>query len=78
MTLADGTDLGYDGLVIATGVVPRTLPFGHELGGVHVLRTMEDALDLRKALEVSASVVVVGAGFLGAEAAAVARAWART
>ncbi|GAA0643493.1 FAD-dependent oxidoreductase [Kutzneria viridogrisea] len=71
--LADGTAIGYDGLVIATGVTPRRLPFGHDLAGVHVLRSMDDALALRKDLLAASSVVVVGAGFLGAETAAVAR-----
>ncbi|MEU3607636.1 FAD-dependent oxidoreductase [Streptomyces sp. NPDC035033] len=71
--LSDGTRLPYDGLVIATGVRPRRLPFAHELSGVHVLRDLEDALALRDALSSTPSVVVVGAGFLGAEAAAVAR-----
>lgn len=70
--LADGWALGYDGLVIATGVSPRRLPSGHELTGVHTLRTRDDADRLRAALLEGPRVVVVGAGFLGAEAAAVA------
>ena len=73
ITLSDGRVLGYDGLVIATGVTPRRLPHGHELAGVHTLRTLDDALALRKGLLAAKSVVVIGAGFLGAEAAAVAR-----
>ncbi|MFB7025793.1 MULTISPECIES: NAD(P)/FAD-dependent oxidoreductase [unclassified Streptomyces] len=71
--LADGARVPFDGLVVATGVRPRRLPFGHDLAGVHVLRDLEDALALRDALSTAPSVVVVGAGFLGAEAAAVAR-----
>jgi 3-phenylpropionate/trans-cinnamate dioxygenase ferredoxin reductase component len=71
--LSDGAALDYDGLVIATGVTPRRLSHGHDLDGVHVLRTMEDALALRKDLLSEPTVVVVGAGFLGAEVAAVAR-----
>ncbi|MFF3373741.1 NAD(P)/FAD-dependent oxidoreductase [Streptomyces sp. NPDC002680] len=63
--------LAYDGLVIATGVTPRRLPFGHELDGVHVLRGEQDALRLRAALTGQPRVVVVGAGFLGMEVAAV-------
>lgn len=70
--LADGWALGYDGLVIATGVSPRRLPSGHELTGVHTLRTRDDADRLRAALLEGPRVVVVGAGFLGAEVAAVA------
>ncbi|WP_338145893.1 NAD(P)/FAD-dependent oxidoreductase [Streptomyces scabichelini] len=67
--LADGTRLPYDGLIVATGVRPRRLP-GE---GAHVLRTLDDALTLRDRLEPGRRLVVVGAGFLGAEAAAVAR-----
>ncbi|MFD5079331.1 NAD(P)/FAD-dependent oxidoreductase [Streptomyces sp. NPDC058371] len=73
VTLDGGQLLGYDGLVIATGVAPRSLPQGHELAGVHLLRTLDDALALREGLLSAGSVVIVGAGFLGAEAASVAR-----
>ncbi|MEU3986603.1 FAD-dependent oxidoreductase [Streptomyces sp. NPDC026672] len=73
VTLGDGSHLGYDGLVIATGVASRTLPFSRGLAGVHVLRTLDDAEALRAGMLASGSLVVVGAGFLGAEAAAVAR-----
>ncbi|MGP4008545.1 NAD(P)/FAD-dependent oxidoreductase [Streptomyces sp. 4N124] len=66
--LADGSEVSYDGLVIATGVRPRRLP-GE---GAHVLRTLDDALTLRERLGPGRRLVVVGAGFLGAEAAAVA------
>jgi NADPH-dependent 2,4-dienoyl-CoA reductase/sulfur reductase-like enzyme len=68
--LASGESLGYDGLIIATGVQPRLLPFGHSLPGVHVMRTLDDALALRKSFTAGARLVVVGAGFLGCEAAA--------
>ncbi|MER5550445.1 FAD-dependent oxidoreductase [Streptomyces sp. NPDC002793] len=68
--LADGDQVGYDGLIVATGVRPRRLP-GR---GGHVLRTLNDALGLRERLGPGKRLVVVGAGFLGAEAAAVARA----
>ncbi|MFK0288409.1 NAD(P)/FAD-dependent oxidoreductase [Streptomyces sp. NPDC090499] len=66
--LADGSELAYDGLILATGVRPRRLP-GE---GAHVLRTLDDALTLRERLGPGRRLVVVGAGFLGAEAAAVA------
>ncbi len=66
-------EVAYDGLVIATGSTVRHLPSGHELTGVEVLRTVEDALRIRAALGRSPAVVVVGAGFIGAEAAAAAR-----
>ena len=67
--LADGASVGYDALIIATGVRPRRLPGD----GAHVLRTLDDALALRENLGPGKRLVVVGAGFLGAEAAAVAR-----
>ncbi|MET7462955.1 FAD-dependent oxidoreductase [Nonomuraea sp. NPDC005501] len=73
ITLSDGSALAYDGLVIATGVTPRRLPAGHELIGVHVLRTLDDALALRAGLRTAGSVVIVGAGLLGSEVAAVAQ-----
>ncbi|MFC8427315.1 NAD(P)/FAD-dependent oxidoreductase [Streptomyces sp. NPDC057253] len=66
--LADGSEVPYDALVVATGVRPRRLP-GE---GAHVLRTLGDALTLRERLSPGRRLVVVGAGFLGAEAAAVA------
>ncbi|WHT18433.1 FAD-dependent oxidoreductase [Crossiella sp. CA-258035] len=71
--LADGGGLGYDGLVIATGVTARSLPGAQELAGVHVLRTLDDALALRAELLAGPRVVVVGAGLIGCEVAATAR-----
>jgi 3-phenylpropionate/trans-cinnamate dioxygenase ferredoxin reductase subunit len=73
VALADGSALTYDTLVIATGVIPTRLPYGHDLGGVHVLRGLGDALRLRAELRAGGPLVVIGAGFLGAEVAAVAR-----
>jgi 3-phenylpropionate/trans-cinnamate dioxygenase ferredoxin reductase subunit len=70
--LDGGAGVGYDALVIATGVKPRRLA-GDDLVGVHVLRTLDDALALRAQLLQRPNVIVVGAGFLGAEVAAVAR-----
>ncbi|MFD9114861.1 NAD(P)/FAD-dependent oxidoreductase [Streptomyces bottropensis] len=66
--LAGGDAVPYDALVIATGVRPRRLPGA----GAHVLRTLDDALALRERLAPGTRLVVVGAGFLGAEVAAVA------
>lgn len=72
--LASGDRLGYDGLVIATGCRPRTIG-GEDLAGVHVLRTLDDALALRADLERGPSrVAVIGAGFIGSEVAASCRA----
>ena len=70
--LDGGGSVGYDALVIATGVTPRQLP-GANLAGVHLLRTLDDALTLRAHLLARPKVAVIGAGFLGAEVAAVAR-----
>ena len=70
--LDGGTSVDYDALVIATGAAPRRLP-GADLAGVHTLRTLDDALRLRAGLLEGPRVVVVGAGFLGAEVAAAAR-----
>lgn len=74
VALDDGTERGYAGLVIATGAQPRRLPGQPDLPGVHVLRTLDDALALRADLEAGpARVVVVGAGFIGSEVAATCR-----
>lgn len=71
--LADG-DLAFDGLVIACGASARTLPGTADVEGVGVLRTLDDALALRSALDEGvSSVVVVGAGFIGLEVAASCR-----
>lgn len=72
--LDDGETVGYDGLIVATGVEPRRLAQGHDLSGVHVLRTVAEAQMLRADLESGTRLVVVGAGFLGCEVAAVGRA----
>ncbi|MEU4227059.1 FAD-dependent oxidoreductase [Nonomuraea sp. NPDC026600] len=70
---ASGRALRADGVVVATGLRPRTLPGQAELAGVHVLRTLDDALALRADLLASSRLVVVGEGVLGAEIAATAR-----
>ncbi|HEV7824534.1 MAG TPA: FAD-dependent oxidoreductase [Mycobacteriales bacterium] len=67
----DGARLGWDAAVLATGGRPRLLP--GTPAGVHTLRTAADVPALRAALRPGARVVVVGAGFLGAEVAATAR-----
>jgi 3-phenylpropionate/trans-cinnamate dioxygenase ferredoxin reductase component len=69
-----GRELPYDALVIATGARPRKLPLvGADLGGVHLFRTAADADALRPRFVKDARLVVVGAGYIGLEAAAVAR-----
>jgi len=75
ITLATGEQIAADGVVIATGGVPRRLPAAEGLLGVHVLRSLEDADALRAKLTGGAeNVVVLGAGFIGAEVAATCRA----
>jgi len=72
--LSDGTALGFDGLVIATGASVRRLQGQPDLAGIFMLRTMDDCLALRAALTVGTPrVAVIGAGFIGAEVAATAR-----
>lgn len=71
--LGDGAELGYDALVVATGVAARTLPGTEGLAGVHALRTWDDALAVRSALDAGARTVVIGAGFIGSEVASSAR-----
>ncbi|MET7339351.1 FAD-dependent oxidoreductase [Nonomuraea sp. NPDC005650] len=74
VTLADDTRLQYDALVVATGVRARRLPGTDALAGVHTLRTLPDALALKERLRPGGHLVIVGAGFVGAEVAATARA----
>lgn len=71
----DGGEIGYDCLVIATGVTPRTLPGAESLRNVVTLRTADDAAALRAELRPGRRAVVVGAGFIGAEFASAARAY---
>ncbi len=71
--LDDGARLRYDVLVVATGVRPRRLPGQPDHPQLHVLRTLEDCRALRCSLSRARSLLVVGAGFIGAEVAATAR-----
>ena len=72
VTLADDTRVPYDALVIATGVRARRLPGTDGVTGVHTLRSLPDALALRDRLRPGRHLVIVGAGFVGAEVAATA------
>lgn len=72
VSLADGSALTYDGLIIATGGTVRRLPNQPNIAGVHVLRTLDHAQALRAEITDGANVVVIGAGFIGLEAAATA------
>lgn len=74
LTLADGSVLGFDGLVIATGARPRRLAGQDAFDHVHELRSIDDALRLRaEIIDGGRRVVVIGAGFIGLEAAATAK-----
>ena len=72
-SLSSGQQLGYDKLVLATGsrVRPAELP-GSRLSGIHYLRTIEDVDRIRDQFHPGASLVIVGAGYIGLEVAAVA------
>ena len=74
VVLANGSRVRSDGIVIATGARARTLPGPGPRAGVHVLRTLDDALSLRDELVAGSRLVVIGAGFIGAEVASTARA----
>ena len=76
--LADGREIRADGMVLATGARARRLPGlappgPGDLSGVHVLRTLDDAVALRSDLRPGRRLVVIGAGFIGAEVASTAR-----
>ncbi|MFC9327064.1 NAD(P)/FAD-dependent oxidoreductase [Kitasatospora sp. NPDC057015] len=75
VTLADDGRIGYAKLLLATGSSPRRLPVpGGELPGVHYLRRVEDSERLKQALRPGARIAVIGAGWIGLETAAAARA----
>jgi 3-phenylpropionate/trans-cinnamate dioxygenase ferredoxin reductase subunit len=72
--LAGGERVEFDGLVIATGASPKRLPGTDHLDGIHTLRTLDDCLAIRAAIDAGAQrITVVGFGFIGAEVAATCR-----
>ncbi len=74
VTLASGEVIAYDRLLLATGAVPRRLSVpGAALAGVRYLRSVADADELRRDVAAASRVVVIGAGWIGAEVAASAR-----
>lgn len=78
LKLDSGESMSFDGLIVATGSAARKLPNQPVWKGIHGLRTMDDALALRSAIEPTPQVplprvVVIGAGFIGLEVAATAR-----
>ncbi|MDP4805388.1 MAG: NAD(P)/FAD-dependent oxidoreductase, partial [Candidatus Nanopelagicales bacterium] len=73
ITLADGSVIEFDALVVASGIRPRILPIPGPSLGRHTLRTADDAAGLRDEIAPGTSVVIMGAGFIGCEVAATAR-----
>ena len=74
ITLVSGETISFDGLIIATGSGVRKLPNQPDWKGVHVVRTLDDSLNLRADINPGARLVVIGAGFIGLEVAATAKA----
>lgn len=74
LSLGCGEELSYDLLLLATGGRPRELPQAAGLDAVHTLRTLSDVPALRQRLTAGSSMLVIGAGLIGAEVAASARA----
>ena len=71
--LSDDTNLSFDKLVFATGSRVRKLDFpGSNLSSIHYLRGLDDAESIKNDLERSKEVVVIGAGYIGLEVAAIA------
>lgn len=74
VVLSDGERIDYDSVLLATGGRARTLPGQDAVPGVFVLRTLDDALAIRDRLGPGRRLLIVGAGFVGAELAASAAA----
>ena len=75
VTLADGSRIGYAKLLLATGSSPRRLPVpGADLDGVHYLRRVADSDRIKETFAAASRVAVIGAGWIGLETAAAARA----
>jgi NADPH-dependent 2,4-dienoyl-CoA reductase/sulfur reductase-like enzyme len=74
VTTDDGEVFEYSHLIVATGLRPKKQVYPNNLhAGRFVIRTLDDALELRAALQPGKKVVVLGAGFIGCETAATAR-----
>ncbi len=74
LVLSDGERLGFKSLLLATGAEPRRLRIeGSDLAGIRYLRNLEDSEAIREGIRPGAKLVVVGAGWIGAEVAASAR-----
>ena len=73
LSLKGGGDVTFDVLLVATGGTPRRLPDAPSAGNVMTLRSLGDSQALRDALHQSSRLLLVGAGFIGAEVGASAR-----
>ena len=76
LSLRSGSEaeLSFDSLVLATGATPRKIDIpGADLGGVHYLRTVDQSLELQRAIKAANRLAVIGAGWIGTEVAASAR-----
>ena len=74
LQIEDGDDVGYDKLILATGSRVRRLPVeGANLNGVHYLRSIADVDGIRQGMESGKKMVIIGAGYIGLEVAAVAQ-----
>ncbi|MEY2693946.1 MAG: hypothetical protein RL142_294 [Actinomycetota bacterium] len=74
VTIDDGEVFEYSHLIIATGLRPKKQVYPNNIhAGRHIIRTLDDAMGLRSALQPGKKVVVLGAGFIGCETAATAR-----
>jgi 3-phenylpropionate/trans-cinnamate dioxygenase ferredoxin reductase component len=78
LTFSRRNPIHYSHLILATGSANRRLPFDTSVGGVHSLRSLDDAMAIRERLKCATSVVVIGAGFIGMEFAASALAEGRS
>lgn len=70
LRLQDGQELRFDGLIICTGAKARIPDFATDIGNVYSLRTLQDALEVQKALPTNPKVLVIGGGLIGCELAA--------
>ncbi len=72
VTADDGNEFTYDKLVLALGSRPRPLPLpGADLAGIHYLRGIDDVLSIQSEIQEGRRLVIVGAGYIGLEVAAV-------
>lgn len=69
--LSNGDSIAYDKLALCTGAIPRHLPIGEDLAGVHYLRDANDVANIRKDMQEGKRALIIGGGYIGLETAAV-------